>query len=153
MDLKHFQRHLGGEISGGQLLCPGPGHSASDRSLSVKVDANAPDGFLVHSFADDDPIRCKDYVREKCGLDGNGKTNGRRPRATSEEIEAMFRAAVRSQRRDDERRVEGMKMARCSTRTSNTSRRTSGSGDPMAMAAGHGDWVIFGASRIGCRIY
>ena len=108
MDLKHFQRHLGGEISGGQLLCPGPGHSASDRSLSVKVDANAPDGFLVHSFADDDPIRCKDYVREKCGLDGNGKTNGRRPRATSEEIEAMFRAAVRSQRRDDERRVEAI---------------------------------------------
>jgi hypothetical protein len=27
-----------------------------------------PDGFVVHSFAGDDPIDCKDYIREKAGL-------------------------------------------------------------------------------------
>src|SRR5262245_16183418 len=59
---------LGGEISGGQVRAPGPNHSPQDRSLSVKLDANAPDGFLVHSFSGDDPIVCRDYVREKLGL-------------------------------------------------------------------------------------
>jgi hypothetical protein len=34
----------------------------------VKLDASAPDGLIVHSFSGDDPIRCKDYVREKAGL-------------------------------------------------------------------------------------
>jgi hypothetical protein len=68
IDLRRLQRALGGEISGGQLLCPGPGHSATDRSLSVKPDKDAPDGLLVHSFAGDDPIACKDHVRERLGL-------------------------------------------------------------------------------------
>ena len=71
-------RLLGGRVNGEAVLCPGPAHSASDRSLSIKFDANAPDGFVVHSFATDDPIICRDYVREKLGLpafepNGNGK--------------------------------------------------------------------------------
>ena len=47
---------------------PGPGHSPKDRSLSVKIDTDAPDGFVVHSFSGDDPIVCRDYVRERLGL-------------------------------------------------------------------------------------
>ena len=35
--LQSWARALGGEVSGGQVLCPGPGHSAKDRSLSVKI--------------------------------------------------------------------------------------------------------------------
>jgi putative DNA primase/helicase len=38
-----------------------------DRSLTITLDHSAPDGFLVHSFAGDDAIACKDYVRTKCG--------------------------------------------------------------------------------------
>jgi putative DNA primase/helicase len=68
-DLQTLARALGGEISGDQLLCPGPDHTAIDRSLSVKLDSSAPDGFLVHSFAGDDAIACKDYVRKKLGLE------------------------------------------------------------------------------------
>jgi 5S rRNA maturation endonuclease (ribonuclease M5) len=76
---------LDGEVSGGQVLCPGPGHSAGDRSLSVLPDVNAPDGFVVHSFADDDPLLCRDFVRTKLGLPAfepgkkrkaNGNANG-----------------------------------------------------------------------------
>src|SRR5262245_66600453 len=67
-DLQSLARALGGEVSSAQVLAPGPGHSAVDRSLSVALDPNAPDGFIVNSFAGDDPIRCKDYVREKAGL-------------------------------------------------------------------------------------
>jgi hypothetical protein len=59
---------MGGEVSGDQVRAPGPGHGPKDRSLSIKVTASAPSGFLVHSFAGDDPIHCKDYVREKLGL-------------------------------------------------------------------------------------
>ena len=59
---------LAGDVCGNQVLAPGPGHSPKDRSLSVKLIASAPDGLLVHSFAGDDPIVCKDYVRGKLGL-------------------------------------------------------------------------------------
>lgn len=50
------------------VLAPGPGHSKKDRSLSVKIEPYAPDGFLVFSFVKDDPIKCRDYVRSKLGL-------------------------------------------------------------------------------------
>jgi AAA domain len=47
-------------------------------SLSIRLDDKAPDGFVVHSFAGDDPIRCRDYVREKAGLPGFKPNGGRR---------------------------------------------------------------------------
>jgi hypothetical protein len=73
---------VGGEVSAGEVLAPGPGHSPADRSLSVKPDPDAPDGFLVHSFSGDDPIACRDHVRSKLGLpewkpNGDGKANDR----------------------------------------------------------------------------
>ena len=75
--LDEIARALGGEISAGQVCAPGPGHSARDRSLSVALSESDPAGYVVHSFAGDDPIMCKDYVREKLGLPqwrpGNGK--------------------------------------------------------------------------------
>jgi hypothetical protein len=79
LTLQQIARALGGEISGRQVKAPGPGHSPKDRSLSIKLDESTPDGFLVHSFAGDDPIRSKDYVREKLGLPpwkGNTKERG-----------------------------------------------------------------------------
>jgi hypothetical protein len=69
IDPKSLARTLGGEASGDQIRAPGPGHSKEDRSLSVKVDDRAPGGFVVHSFANDDPITCRDYVRAKAGID------------------------------------------------------------------------------------
>jgi AAA domain/Toprim-like len=76
-DLQSLARALGGVVSGGQVLAPGPGHSAEDRSLSVKLDTGAPDGFIVNSFAKDNPIECKDYVRAKTGIT-SFKPNGKR---------------------------------------------------------------------------
>jgi Protein of unknown function (DUF3631) len=69
---------LGGEVQGFDVLAPGPGHSSVDRSMSVRPDTGAPDGFIVHSFCGDDPIACKKYVCEKLGIKpkGNGKANG-----------------------------------------------------------------------------
>lgn len=60
---------LGGEVSGrNKVLAPGPGHSAKDRSMSILIDAKAPGGFVVTSFAGDDEMQCKDHVRERMGM-------------------------------------------------------------------------------------
>ena len=69
MNPRKIAQRLGGEVSGRDtILCPGPGHSPKDRSLSVKLDPVAPDGFLVHNHAGDDWPECRDYVRERLGL-------------------------------------------------------------------------------------
>src|SRR5260370_32239812 len=88
-------RALGGDVSSGQVLAPGPGHSAADRSLSVKIDPDAPDGFIVHSFADDDPITCKDYVRGKLDLEAFKPNGGSPPpRPPASDISAIPTPAV-----------------------------------------------------------
>ena len=61
MDLRSIAAALGGEVSGGQVICPGPAHSPNDRSLSIRLDMNAPDGFVVFSHAGDDAIACKRF--------------------------------------------------------------------------------------------
>jgi hypothetical protein len=38
-----------------RVLAPGPQHSPKDRSLCVSLAPATPSGFLVHSFAGDDP--------------------------------------------------------------------------------------------------
>jgi RecA-family ATPase len=92
ISLQQIAAALGGEIRNGAVLAPGPGHSPQDRSLSVRVDPNAPDGFLVHSFANDDGLACKQYVRERCGL--LAFKPARRP---PEDITALVQQAVASQ--------------------------------------------------------
>jgi putative DNA primase/helicase len=79
LNLHQAAKALGGEVSGERVLCPGPGHSPKDRSLSVMLSATAPDGFIVHSFADDDDMACRDYVRAAVGiLPFKPKTNERK---------------------------------------------------------------------------
>ena len=70
MDLLTLRAALGGEISGGQLLCAGPGHSKNDRSMSVRLSPCAPDGFIVNSFAGDSWQECRDYIKGRLGLSG-----------------------------------------------------------------------------------
>ncbi len=65
---------LGGKINNGQILAPGPGHSAGDSSLSFTIDKDAPLGFLVHSFGRSTDAECLAYVRAKLGLKANGKS-------------------------------------------------------------------------------
>lgn len=71
---------LGGELSRGQILCPGPGHSPRDRSLAVRFDNQAPGGFIVTSFAGDDWAACRDYVRERLGIARTERTDCTEPR-------------------------------------------------------------------------
>src|SRR5262249_47096710 len=96
LSLQQIARALGGEVSGSQVLAPGPSHSASDRSLCIKLDPSAPDGFVVHSFAGDDPIASKDYVRSKAGIEPFKANGKRRGRASDTDISAIMAAAVQS---------------------------------------------------------
>ncbi|WP_407153912.1 AAA family ATPase [Bradyrhizobium sp. STM 3557] len=65
---KQLAQALGGDAHGNEVLAPGPGHSPKDRSLSIKLSSDAPGGFVVHSFAGDDPIACRDHVTKAAGL-------------------------------------------------------------------------------------
>jgi Protein of unknown function (DUF3631) len=78
MTLAEMARRLGGEVSGGQVRCPGPGHSPADRSLAVKLNDKG-DGIVVYSHSGDDIMACKDMVRAKLGLQPfrKAKTNGK----------------------------------------------------------------------------
>ena len=96
-DLQSLARALGGAVSNGQVLAPGPGHSAADRSLAVKPDPRAPDGFLTHSFAGDDSVACRDYVRSKCGLPAFRPNGNGHARRTDAEIEQALMAALTRQ--------------------------------------------------------
>lgn len=68
-DLRNIARVLGGDVTGRDSVnVPGPGHGKQDRSLSIKLNARAPGQFVVYSHAGDNPIECRDYVRERLGL-------------------------------------------------------------------------------------
>jgi putative DNA primase/helicase len=68
LDLPSIARALGGVVSAGQVLAPGPGHSRKDRSLSVRLSVAAPEGFLAFSYAGDDWKTCRNYVKERLGI-------------------------------------------------------------------------------------
>jgi putative DNA primase/helicase len=67
-DLRSAAQVLGGDIVGAQILFAPPGHSRQDRSASLRFDPKAPGGFVIHSFAGDDPLSIRDYVKERLGL-------------------------------------------------------------------------------------
>jgi hypothetical protein len=60
-------------VVGPQILFAPPRHSRQDRSASLRFDPKAPGGFVIHSFAGDDPLLIRDYVRERLGLASGGE--------------------------------------------------------------------------------
>jgi hypothetical protein len=72
MHLRNIALALNGEVVGAQVVAPGPRHSRRDRSLTIRLSPSAPDGLLVFSHAGDDWRDCRDYVRERLGIDPNG---------------------------------------------------------------------------------
>jgi putative DNA primase/helicase len=64
--LPDIARRLGGKVYSGRILCPGPGHSAKDASLSVWLERDG--GLHVHSFSGDQWTDCMDYVRSALNM-------------------------------------------------------------------------------------
>ena len=82
LDLRLIARVLGGDVSGRQVLAPGPGHSPKDRSLAIGISDTAPDGLLIYSHCNDDWRDCRDYVRSKLGLPAWAPGDGREQQRT-----------------------------------------------------------------------
>ena len=97
--LQSWARALGGEVCGEQVHCPGPGHSADDRSLSVKIGADGEP--VVHSFAGDDWRKCLDHVRQRLGMEPFKPDAGRKHVATYE-----FRDPTSGEVRYQKERIE-----------------------------------------------
>ena len=76
---KAIARVLGGHVRrDGDIAFPGPGRKPSDRSCTLRLDANAPDGYVVADARGELPFEVlKDHVREHPGFEprhrkGNG---------------------------------------------------------------------------------
>jgi RecA-family ATPase len=94
LSLKQIAIALNGEIRGDEVFAPGPGHSAKDRTLSVKIKAGGED-IVVHSFSPaDNDLDCLKYAREKIGIEF--KTNGRKPEI---DLAKVISDAVASQKK------------------------------------------------------
>jgi putative DNA primase/helicase len=112
IDLRGIAHVLGGEVSGRQVLAPGPGHSPRDRSLSIKIEPDAPSGFVVFSHCGDDPLLCKDYVCKRLGLPTWQPGDGRDRRIDPTRVRAFDRSALdrgsekRPRTEDDHTRIE-----------------------------------------------
>jgi putative DNA primase/helicase len=63
LTLNELAHRLNGSPNGAWLNIRGPHHSAADRSLGIRFDLAAPDGFYVHSLAGDDKEECRAYVK------------------------------------------------------------------------------------------
>jgi hypothetical protein len=52
LDPRGVAHALGGQVAGRNVVAPGPGHSRTDRSLSIKLDPAAPMGLsCIRSLA------------------------------------------------------------------------------------------------------
>ena len=98
-DLRSIASALNGDVIGNEVLAPGRGHSRRDRSLSIRLSASSPDGFLVHSFAGEDWRDCQDYVRERLGLPSDWKPDRRQLSPRPVRIDDPDEEARREQRR------------------------------------------------------
>jgi hypothetical protein len=80
--LGRLRTHSAATLAAAALVFPVPA-TRRRSSLSISL-ADNQDGFICHSFAGDDPIHCKDYVREKLGLPAFKPTNGKAKKAGPE---------------------------------------------------------------------
>jgi len=94
IDTNQAARLLGGDAIGRNgILCPGPGHSRKDRSLSVGFTADG--SFIVNSFVGDDWRACREHVAGLLGW------SDQRPSAPSPMPDLDLRDMVDVQRRID----------------------------------------------------
>lgn len=90
-------RATGGNVIGRwHVLSPAPGHSARDRSLSIRLDPSAPDGFILHPHAGDDWRACRDHVKAALALPETHRERRQAPRRMPSSADAdRIKAALR----------------------------------------------------------
>ena len=98
IDVREIAMALGGQVAGpNTILAPGPGHSVRDRSLAVRLDPSAPDGFVCFSHAGDDWRDCRDHVRMKLGLPAWQPGDGRQRVIPQQHVKKWDLAAIETE--------------------------------------------------------
>jgi hypothetical protein len=105
LDPRTLANALGGDVTGPRtVLAPGPGHGRKDRSLSIKLDPAASDGFLAYSHAGDDWKLCRDYIRERLGWPKWRPGDGQNRRVALNRVNGFDRAVVDAESEDHQHR-------------------------------------------------
>ena len=113
IDVRAIAHALGGEVLGRDtVMAPGPGHSRKDRSLAIKLEATAPDGFLTYSHAGDDWKTCRDYVRSRLGLPAWEPGDEQRRTIPPSRIQQWDLAAIRAEVNEGPRQWNEDELAR-----------------------------------------
>jgi hypothetical protein len=105
-NLRSLARMLGGQVAGrNTVTCPGPGHSARDRSLSVTF--NRDGSFVVCPHAPgDDPLECRDHVRAKLGMRPWEPGDGQNRAIPRSKINGWDQAALAKEAIEDRHRTK-----------------------------------------------
>lgn len=106
--LHAFAQALGGDVAGASILCPGPGHSPRDRSLSVTLSSEAREGFMVFSHSGDDWRDCRAHVLARLGRPAEYQRPARRVVASDSgaAARALWQAATDPRRTIVQRYLE-----------------------------------------------
>ncbi|MCJ2098445.1 toprim domain-containing protein [Methylobacterium sp. E-046] len=94
LNLQHAASCLpGGRVISGGVSFQGIGHRTGDMSARLLPDPDARNGYIVTSFAGDDPLMLRDYVDERCGLPRwEDRTREREERVDPRELARQERA-------------------------------------------------------------
>jgi hypothetical protein len=111
--LQALAQALGGDVVGASILCPGPGHSPRDRSLSVTLSSAAREGFMVFSHAGDDWRDCRAHVAARLGRPAEYQPPARRavPSDSGGAARALWQEAADPRRTIAQRYLEGRGLA------------------------------------------
>jgi hypothetical protein len=113
MSAQKLAAALGGQVAGpNTVLAPGPGHSQHDRSLAVKLDPRAPDGFVTFSHAGDDWRLCRDHVRALLRLPPWQPGDERRRQVPKEHIDKWDLSAMAVDADEEQLELDDDQLAR-----------------------------------------
>ena len=66
--LRELAHALDGDVTGAEVLAPGPGHTRRDRSMSVALSSTSPLGFIAHSFCGQHWPELRDHICSRLGI-------------------------------------------------------------------------------------
>ena len=75
---------FGGSINGAQVRIPAIGRPPTDRTVSIRPDPQAPNGYLLHCFRpEDDPIQHRQMVDREFDLEWSPRQDADRARSAA----------------------------------------------------------------------
>ena len=113
LNLQHAASRLpGGRVISGGVSFRAPGHGPNDMSARILPDPGMRNGYIVTSFAGDDPLALRDYVDAQCDLprwEERGRQTRRDPQGEARQERAREQQRVA---REAEAKIKAERVAR-----------------------------------------